>query len=384
MDVRSAMKVPKYRWILWAATLAAAVFFIIQMGAISRGNAGTAARGFDLLDTLIGHIRNDYLDERDPVETAEGTYRGLVNSLDPLSAYLSKDLLDLYTARTGREAGPGLVVLKRYAAFPQVVTVVEKSPAEASGIKPGDVLSGLGGRSTLSMSLTEVKLRLSGEAGQPVNVRVLEGNDTRSLSVPRALLFPAPFAFNHAAGQPARLRIHRFDAGLVAELERDVVPSLKDHKAPLVIDLRDCQDGAMDEAAKLVNLFVRAADAGRFEGRDGAKEPVSCPASPALGSVPVVIWTGPGTAGPAELAAGLLRELRKAPIVGYRTAGLAGRTTLFPLKDDSAILLTSDIYVLPSGRKIWDEGLAPDQAIPADKLSEKTYLERTLPLLPKL
>ena len=141
MDVRSAMKVPKYRWVLWAATLAAAAFFIIQMGAISRGNAGTAARGFDLLDSLISHIRNDYLDERDPVETAEGTYRGLVNSLDPLSAYLSKDLVDLYSGRSGREATPGIVLLKRYAAFPQVVAVVEKSPAEAAGIKPGDILS---------------------------------------------------------------------------------------------------------------------------------------------------------------------------------------------------------------------------------------------------
>jgi carboxyl-terminal processing protease len=377
MDVRSAMKVPKYRWVLWAATLAAAVFFIIQMGALSRGNAGTAARGFDLLDSLISHIRNDYLDERDPVETAEGTYRGLVNSLDPLSAYLSKDLVDIYTSRTGREAAPGIVVLKRYAAFPQVVTVVEKSPAEAAGIKPGDILSGLGGHSTLSMSLTEVKLRLGGEAGQAVEVRLLEGNETRTLSVPRALLFPAPFAFGRAAGQPARLRVHRFEAGLAAALERDIVPALTGRKDPLVIDLRDCQDGEMDEAAKFVNLFVRAADAGRFEGRDGAKQPVSCPAASPLGSVPVVVWTGPGTAGPAEMAAGLLRELLKAKIVGYKTA-------VFPLKDDSAVLLTSDIYVLPSGRRIWDEGLVPDQPIPADQLSEKTYLEKTLPLLPKL
>jgi carboxyl-terminal processing protease len=384
MDVRSAMKVPKYRWVLWAATLAAAAFFIIQMGAISRGNAGTAARGFDLLDSLISHIRNDYLDERDPVETAEGTYRGLVNSLDPLSAYLSKDLVDLYSGRSGREATPGIVLLKRYAAFPQVVAVVEKSPAEAAGIKPGDILSGLGGKSTLSMSLTEVKLRLSGEAGQPVDVRLLEGNDTRNLSVPRAILFPTPFDFSRSDGEPARLRIHRFAPGLVAALENDIVPSLKGRKDPLVIDLRDCQDGTMDQAAKLVNLFVRAGDAGRFEGRDGAKDPVSCPASPKLSTVPVVVWTGPGTAGPAELAAGLFRELRKAKIVGYKTAGLAGRTSLFPLKDDSAVLLTSSIYVLPSGRMIWDEGLAPDEAIPADKLNEKTYLERTIPLLPKL
>ncbi|MCK7525194.1 MAG: S41 family peptidase [Ignavibacteriales bacterium] len=144
-----------------------------------------------------------------------------------------------------------------------------------------------------------------------------------------------------------------------------------------------CQDGELDEARKLANLFVKAADAGRFEGRGGAKTPVSCPDEPALGAVPLVVWTGAGTAGPAELVAGLLQELRKIKIVGFETSGLVGRTTLFPLKDESAVLLTSDIYVLPSGRKLWDDGLTPDVAIPVDKLDEKTYLEKTAPSSPQ-
>src|SRR5512137_354896 len=113
MDVRYAMKVPKYRWFLWAATLAAAVFFVVQMGFLSRGNATMAARGFELLDSLMSHIRNDYLEERDPVQTADGTFRGLVNSLDPLSAYLPQDLAASYADLTGQETEPGIVVLKR-------------------------------------------------------------------------------------------------------------------------------------------------------------------------------------------------------------------------------------------------------------------------------
>jgi carboxyl-terminal processing protease len=383
MDVRSAMKVPKYRWILWAATLAAAIFFVLEMGFLSRGQAGQAARGFELFDSLISHIRNDYLEERDPVETSEGTFRGLVNSLDPLSAYLSKDLVAAYAAGNGHEAEPGLVILKRYAAFPQVVAVAEKSPAETAGIKPGDILSAIGGRSSLTMSMTEVKLRLRGPAGQPVEVKVLEGNESRNVKLDRAPVAAAPFAFGRAAGQPARLRVRRFEPGLVAGLKRDVLPALGARKDPLVLDLRDCQDGTFEEAAQFVNLFLRAADAGRFEGRDGAKEPVSCPEA-ALAAVPVVVWTGPGTAGPAELAAGLLQELRQAKIVGFKTAGLAGKTRLFTLKDDSAVVLTTGVYVLPSGRKIWDDGLTPDAAIAADKLNEKAYLERTAPLLTKL
>jgi carboxyl-terminal processing protease len=163
-----------------------------------------------------------------------------------------------------------------------------------------------------------------------------------------------------------------------------IVPVLKGRKAPLVLDLRGSQDGTLEEAGRIANLFVRTDEAGRFEGRDGAVNKLACPDEADLASVPVVVWVDAGTAGPAELAAGVLQEIRKAKIVGYKTPGLAGRTTLFMLKDDSAVLLTSAVFVLPSGRKLWDEGLAPDAAIPADQLNEKTYLEKTIPLIPKL
>jgi carboxyl-terminal processing protease len=384
MDVRQAMKVPKYRWALWAATLAAAVFFTLETGLLPRGHGAVAPRGFELLDTLMAHIRNDYLEERDPVRTAEGTFRGLVNSLDPLSAYLPKELAAGYKARAGRGTETGMVVLKRYASFPQVAAVIGNSPAEAAGVQLGDLVSAIGGRSTLSMSLAEVKLLLRGADEKPVEIRVLRGNDTHNLTVGRAVLFPAAYAFARAAGQPARLTIHRFDDGLAEAVRREVGPAVKGRKVPLVLDLRSCQDGTIDEARKLVNLFVKTADAGRFEGRDGATETLSCPAEAELGSVPLVVWTDAATAGPAEFAAGLLQEVRKAKIVGFKTPGLVGRTALFPLKDDSLVVLTSAVFSLPSGRRLWEEGLTPDAAIPADKLSEKTYLEKTLPLLPKL
>lgn len=385
MDVRSAMKkVPKYRWFLWAAFLGAALFFVIRMGLLPGGRgAGQAPKGFDLLDSLMRLIRNDYLEARDPVATSEGAFRGLVNSLDPLSAYLPKELAAAFKARTGSETEPGVVVLKRYAAFPQVVAVVPKSPAEAAGIKVGDVLSAVGGRGTLSMSLTEIKLLLQGRGPEPVKLRVLRGNETMEMDVARALLFPRPYTFTQAAGKPAILSLHRLAPGLVAELGKSVVPALKAKAAPLVVDLRGCQDGDLEEAAKLANLFVKAADAGRFEGRGGAMSAVVLSGEPVLKDVPLAVWTDLGTAGPAELAAGLLQELRQAKVVGAATTGLVGRRQLFQLDDGSAVLLAVSVFALPSGRKLWNEGLKPDAAIPIDKLDEKTYLDTTAPLLLK-
>jgi carboxyl-terminal processing protease len=378
------MRVPRYRWFLWAAFLAAALFFVFQMRFLPGGLKTAAPKGFELLDSLVRLIRNDYLEERDPVQTAEGAYRGLVNSLDPLSAYLSKDLTAKYLARTGRETDPGVVILKRYAAFPQVVSVVEKSPAEKLGIKVGDLLSAIGGRNSLSMSQAEVDLLLRGTDEQPVNIRVLRGNETQDLSVPRALLFPKPFTFTRDAGKPAVLRIHRFASALVADLKRDVLPALKSRKTPLILDLRNCQGGEFEEARQFANLFVKAPDAGSFENRGGVKQAVSLPGEPELGNISLAVWINAGTAGPAEFAAGILQEIGKVKVIGFPTPGLVGRTEFFSLKDESGILLTSGIFSLPSGRKLWDHGLVPDISIPIDKLNEKSYLEKTIPLLPKL
>jgi len=385
MDIRSNMrKVPRYRWFLFGAALAAGLFFTIQMGFLPGSHGGQAPKGFDLLDSLMRLIRNDYLEDRDPVMTSEGTYRGLVNSLDPLSAYLPKELAAAFKARTGLEPEPGVIVLKGYPAFPQVVAVVPKSPAESTGVKPGDILSAIGGRNTLNMSLAEVKILLQGGGAEPVKLRILRDNETLELDVARAVLFPEPYAFTREPGKPAVLKVHRLVPSLVAELERSVLPALKERKTPLVLDLRSCQDGDLDEAAKLANLFVKAPDAGHFEGRGGAKEVLSLPKEPALKGLPLVIWTDPGTTGPAELAAGILQEIGKVKIVGFATSGLVGRRTLFQLDDGSAVLLTSAVFALPSGRKLWDDGLVPDVPIPIDKLDEKTYLEKTIPLLPKL
>jgi len=384
MNVRSAMKVPRYRWFLWTAFLAAALFFVVQMGFLPGGFKPAPPKGFELLDSLMRLIRNDYLEVRDPVQTAEGAYRGLVNSLDPLSAYLSKDLAAKYLALTGGETDPGVVILKRYASFPQVASVVANSPAEKIGIKLGDLLSAIEGRNSLSMSLAETTLRLKGTDEQPVKVRVLRGNETLDLDVPRALLFPKPFTFVQVAGKPSILRVHRFAASLDSDLRREVLPALKNPKTALIVDLRNCQDGELEAARKFVNMFVKTTDAGSFENRGGVKQTVACPAEPELGTLPLAVWVNAGTAGPAEFAAGVLQEVRKVKVVGFPTPGLVGRTEFFALKDESAILLTAGVYSLPSGRKLWDEGLRPDVALPIDKLDERSYLEKTIPLLPKL
>jgi carboxyl-terminal processing protease len=385
MDVRFKMKIPRYRLVLLTVFVAALLFFLVQTRILpGKSQRGSWPKGFQLVDVLMDLIRNDYLDERDPVQTAEGTYRGIVNSLDPLSSYLNKDLTARYAARTSGDTGPGLIVFKRYGTFPQVVGVVPGSPGDKAEVKLGDLVSAIGHHNTLSMSLTEVNLLLGGTDEKPVQVKILRGNEARELSLPRAHLFPRAWAFSSAPGQPAILSIHDFSRSLAAEIRKSVLPALKGKKKPLILDLRNCPGGDFEEARAFANLLLKAAAVGSFEKRGGAKEPVACPAEAALGVVLVVVWAGPATIGPAEFVAGVLQEVRKAKVLGLPTPGVVAITESFPLKDESSIILVREVFSLPSGRSLWGQGLNPDVTIPVTDQSDKAYLQKTLPLFPKL
>jgi C-terminal peptidase prc len=385
MGVRFKMKMPRYRVVLLTVFFASLLFFLFQMRILpGTSQRGAPPKGFQLLEGLMYLIRNDYLEERDPVQTAEGAYRGIVNSLDPVSCYLNKELAARYAAQAPEGMGPGLVVFKRYGSFPQVVGVVPDSPADKAEVRLGDLVSAIDRRSTLSMSLTEVNVLLGGTQAAPVELKILRGNETRVMSLVRARLFPHAYTLVSAAGRPDVLSIHGFTPSLAAELRKNVLPSLRARKKPFVLDLRNCPGGDVEEARLVLNLFLKADAVGSFEQRGGTKKTVACPARADIEGLPVVVWAGPATIGPAELVAGVLQEVRKAKVLGLPTPGAVALTQRFPLTDESLVILVSAVFSLPSGRSLWGEGLTPDVAVPVADQSDKAYFEKTLPLLAKL
>ncbi len=390
MVLRLTMRVPKYRLALWTAFVAALFFFIIQMRILPGTSPRTAQRftpptnsSFRLLDGVFQLIKEDYLDERDPLQTAEGAFRGMLNSLDPLSAYLNRDLTAQYLARSPKDKQAGLVMYKKFGSFPVVAGVIAGSPAEKAGVKVGDVLTAVDRKNTLNMSLTEVNLLFRGTSEGPVQAKFLRENDTIEHPLSRGVLFQRAYSFAPQAGRPAILRIHSFDPSMTAEIRKDVLPALKGPKKSLILDLRDCAEGDLDEARTFVNLFVKANSVGSFEKR-GVKTPVVCAGEAPFANLPMAVWINQGTMGPAEFVAGVLQEMRKVKTIGLPTPGMVARVELFPLKDESAVLLTTMIFSLPSGRLLWDQGLTPDAAVQAKDQSEKAFLDLTLPRIPKL
>ncbi|MBN2409779.1 MAG: PDZ domain-containing protein [Candidatus Aminicenantes bacterium] len=371
------------RFILFAVLFGMSLLLLLEMTYL-RGvssHSGTP-KNLYLLEAVIRLIRNDYLEEKNPVQVMEGSFKGMINSLDSLSGYLDAGATKKYLDRqTGTLQEPGVVLFKRYGAFPQVTGVIENSPAEKQGLEWGDLITEIDGRPTPAMSLTEVNLLLGDSEGTPLPLKLLRGEKTIELEIERAPLFSEPVTFEKHKGASGILRIHRLSPPCVSEIETRIMPELKKGRDPLVIDLRNCREGDFEETRKLINLFIKSESVGYFEKRGGDKEIMGSPDDPPLARLPLIIWINQGTVGPAEAAAAVLREFKRAQLVGLATPGLAARYEFHPLEDGTSVLLTSGIFSLNSGVKIWGRGAEPDIAVDVDDQDLAAFLHKTHSLL---
>lgn len=371
------------RFIVGAVLFGLSLFFLLEMtylrGISSR--SGTP-KNLYLLEAVIRLIRNDYLEERDPVRVMDGSYKGLVNALDSVSSYLDAEGTRRYLDRqAGPIPEPGIVLFKRYGAFPQVAGIIEGSPAEKEGLEIGDLITEIGGLSTPAMSQMEVNLLLGDREGKPIPLKVLRGERTIQLEIQRTQLFTGTVSFEEHQGASGILRVHRLSPPCIAEIENRILPRVEKAKRPLIIDLRNCQEGSFEEARKFVNLFLQSESLGYFENRGAEKEIIQSPAEPSLGRIPLVAWINQGTMGPAEAVAAVLKESKRARLVGLATPGLAAKYRFFPLEDGTSVLLTSGVFSLNSGVTLWGRGAEPDIPVDAEDQGFLAYLEKTQPLL---
>lgn len=336
-------------------------------------------KNIQLLTRVVRLVQSEYIEEANAAETMEGAFKGLVNSLDVLSCYLNSESVLRYRQRM--DSGlkeTGIILYKRYGSFPQVIGLIENSPAVEQGIRLGDLISGLEGRATETMSLTETQLYLKSQDEKPLNLRILRGQKTHEVDVKRRVLFKNHLSFIPAKGTSGILRIHRLYSPVVKEIKEELVSQLKSGKDKLILDLRNCHEGDIQEARKLINLFLNAPQVGYFEKKGKPNDPLDCAERAELESIPLVVWTNQATMGPAEITAGVLQEFKRAKVIGSPTLGLTAKQNFFLFEDGSGLLITSGIFFLKSGKKLWQNGIKPDVVIKIGDQTDSAYLEKTL------
>ncbi|MGH7016254.1 MAG: S41 family peptidase, partial [Caulobacteraceae bacterium] len=301
----------------------------------------------------------------DQKKLIDSALSGMVSSLDPHSDYLTpEEYRDMEDETRGEYGGLGLVVTSEDGVI-KVISPIDGTPAAKAGIKPGDYITAVNGKTVLGLTVNDAVKEMRGKAGVAVTLTVarLKANPF-DVTLVRQVIEPKTVTYK-MVGDYGYIRLASFDEK-ATDATRDAIEALKTqnpHLKGLVLDLRNNPGGLLDQAVGVASLFLDGGEVVSEHGRDPQDiERFNATQGYKLVDMPVVVLVNSGTASAAEIVAGALQDRHRAAIVGLTSFGKGSVQTVIPLRDgqDGALKLTTGLYFTPSGRSIQRTGIQPD------------------------
>jgi carboxyl-terminal processing protease len=326
-----------------------------------------AYRQMQVYSEVLRHIQGDYVVDPNMGKVTDAALRGLLESLDSDSSYLTPEEYKAYKARGEKpKAQIGLNVAKRFG-YATVVSVVPGGPADKANLNDGDMIESIGDKSTRDLSLASVQMMLEGEKGTTVNLSVIRPRKSvpEKLTITRAEIAPAPTGeVFYESGSILYIKPITLDKEHVQQVESKLKNMSKTNTKKILLDLRDVSTGDNVEALRMANLFIKTGTLAMLEGQKVSKQTFTAESGKSVNATaPMVTLVNHGTAGPAELVAGALLDSKRSELVGEKTFGDGSQQRTFELPDGAALILSVAKYETPSGKKFQDEGLTPPVAV---------------------
>jgi carboxyl-terminal processing protease len=332
---------------------------------------------------VLERVSDDYVEAPNMNNVQDGAMRGLMDALDPYCSFLSKEQYDAFQKRKENgHAGVGIVLSKRSDVI-YVVSCERDSPAEEAGIRPGDYLIAIDGQGVEDKSILEADSLLHGTAGTKVKVTVFRSARTKPLDVEMTLRDQTgiPVTNKMLDGNVGLLDVSSLAGSSIEQVKIKLKTLISAGASKLILDLRDCADGMAAAGADLANYFVRNGVLYYSQNRQGEKVQV-IEANPEkfVTDLPLVVLIDGSTAGAAEIAAGALKDLNRAPVVGEKSFGVGSTQKTIQLKSGAILILSTAKYCTPSGKVIQEEsartaGIMPDVQAPDDETRQDLAVE---------
>jgi carboxyl-terminal processing protease len=351
--------------------LAISVAFVLCLflGVNTRGvsAAGDAAqegayRQINVYGEVLQHVQSDYVEDPNIALVTNGALRGLLESLDADSSYLSPADYKAYKEDKGGKAQVGIHVSKRFG-YATVVSVVPGSPADKADLNDGDIIEAIGSQDTRDLSVAMIHLLLEGAPGSELQLAVIRPRQAvpQKITLNRVVVSePAVSDTLYENSSILYLKPYVLDKEHVQQVESKLKGMNKMGTKKILLDLRDVSAGDDAEAVRLANFFLQSGTIATLEGQKVPKQTFSAEASKAINtSAPLVVLVNRGTAGPAEIVAAAIADDKRGDLVGERTFGEGTEQKTFELPDGGAIILSIAKYAAPDGKKIEDDAVTP-------------------------
>ena len=320
----------------------------------------------DLFGEVLEKIKKDYVDDVDQVEIMDSAINGVLQSLDPYSAYMSPELFkEMQTDTSGKFGGLGIEIGME-AGVVKVISPIDGTPTAEAGIKAGDYIVKIGKKQVQGKSLMEAVKLMRGKVGTSINLTIrrkgekkplefkiirkiveVQSVNSKIISAEKNLGYIRLKSFNENSDEQILLSINKFEKN----------KNIKGY----VLDLRNNPGGLLSKAISITDFFLNDGEIVSTKGRNVSEtRKFFARKGDKTNGKPIIVLINNGSASASEIFAGALKDHKRAIILGESSYGKGSVQSIIPLTNGGGMRLTISKYYLPSGKSISEVGVIPD------------------------
>ncbi len=318
----------------------------------------------DLFSEVLDKVNKEYVDEINQSEAMDAAINGVLQSLDPYSAYMSPEMLEEMQTETSGEFGGLGIEVGMEAGVVKVISPIDNSPADREGVKAGDYIVKIGNEQVQGKSLTEAVELMRGPVGSDLEITIRRRGVKKSLifNITREIIKIESVKSEIIDTNLGYLRLTSFNENSSKQIKEKIYELNKNKKIEyFILDLRNNPGGLLSQAIKIADFFL---DNGEIVSTKSRKERENRKWFAKKGDIingdTLIVLINYGSASAAEIVAGALKNHKRAILIGENSYGKGSVQSIIPLKNKGAIRLTVSKYFLPSGKSISEVGITPD------------------------
>ena len=339
------------------------IFFIIPLQGVSTSE-NDIYKKIDLFGEVLEKINKEYVDEINQSESMDSAINGLLQSLDPYSAYMSPEVFnEMQTETSGEFGGLGIEVSMETGVV-KVISPIDDTPASRAGIKAGDYIVKINDIQVQGKSLSEAVDLMRGPVGSGIELTIRRRGNKKALifNVVREVIQIQSVKADLLEKNIGYIRLTSFNENSGKQIEQEIKKLEKNEAVKsYILDLRNNPGGLLSQAIKISDFFLDNGEIVSTKSRKASENRKWFAKNGDLtNGKTLVVLINYGSASASEIVAGALKDHKRAILVGENSFGKGSVQSIIPLKNDGAIRLTIAKYYLPSGKSISEVGVSPD------------------------
>jgi carboxyl-terminal processing protease len=318
----------------------------------------------DLFSEVLEKVQDEYVDEINQAEVMDSAINGVLQSLDPYSAYMSPKIFkEMETETSGKFGGLGIEVSME-AGVVKVISPIDDTPAARAGIKAGDYIVRINGEQVQGKTLMQAVNLMRGPVGSSIEITIRRKGlkKAKVFKIIREIIEIQSVVSKSIDNKIGYLRLRAFNENSGNQLKKEISKLEKNNKlVGYIFDLRNNPGGLLSQAVKITDFFLNDGEIVSTRGRKSRENrKFFAKKGDYIKGKPLIILINNGSASASEIVAGALQDQKRAVLLGETTFGKGSVQSIIPLRNRGAIRLTISKYYLPSGKSISEVGVSPD------------------------